>query len=187
MQVFRLDYGDVFEDMTVSENPWLKMALNNAWANSTLYGALRDLSSEDFQAKRPGFFPSLCRTMNHIYEVDLYYADALTSGGQGRLVFDREDCLEVAELGQLQMGVDMQFASFCQKITPEVLASEVTTERPGGPVTENVAAVILHLVQHQVHHRGQAHVQLSDAGIAPPQLDEFYLEYVRAESAKAYW
>ena len=28
--------------------------------------------------------------------------------------------------------------------------------------------------QHQIHHRGQAHAMLSDTGVAPPQLDEFF-------------
>ena len=45
----------------------------------------------------------------------------------------------------------------------------------------------MHLFQHQVHHRGQAHVQLQNAGIPPPQLDDFFLEDGRAPSALAYW
>ena len=31
--------------------------------------------------------------------------------------------------------------------------------------------------------RGQAHVQMQSAGIAPPQLDEFHLQFDRAPSA----
>lgn len=169
------------------ENPWLKMALNNAWANATLYGALKALPPGAFIAPRPGFFGSLARTMNHIYEVDLYYLDALTEGGKGRSVYLRDDLEDAASLAGFQANVDMQFATFCQQITSERLAGSVVTERQEGPVTENVAALILHLVQHQVHHRGQAHVQLSDAGVAPPQLDDFYLEFGRVPSAAAYW
>ena len=47
------------------------MAHNNAWANATLYGALGDLDAGAFTARRPGFFPSLAATLNHIYLVDL--------------------------------------------------------------------------------------------------------------------
>lgn len=172
---------------TTSDNPWLKMALNSAWANATLYRALADLPEGEFTAPRPEFFPSLARTMNHVYEVDLYYIDALTGGGRGRTVYDREDVVDVDALARLQAESDMQFASFCKGITLEILAGSVVTERVVAPVRENVAALILHLVQHQVHHRGQAHVQLSDAGIAPPQLDDFYLEFGRVPSAAAYW
>ena len=34
--------------------------------------------------------------------------------------------------------------------------------------------LLLHLFQHQIHHRGQAHAMLSDTSVRPPQLDEFF-------------
>ena len=39
---------------------------------------------------------------------------------------------------------------------------------------ERADRLLLHLFQHQVHHRGQAHAMLSATRIAPPQLDEFF-------------
>ena len=85
------------------------------------------------------------------------------------------------------MAAARSFAAYCRDITPARLDSKVATEREGAFVEEEVAALLLHLVQHQIHHRGQAHVQLSDAGVAPPQLDDFYLEFGRVPSAAAYW
>jgi len=41
---------------------------------------------------------------------------------------------------------------------------------------ERVDRLLLHLFQHQVHHRGQAHAMLSATGVSPPQLDEFFVE-----------
>jgi uncharacterized damage-inducible protein DinB len=76
---------------------------------------------------------------------------------------------------------------FCQTLTDADIAREVITDRPEGPMAETVGMLLPHLVQHQIHHRGQAHVQLSDAGISPPQLDEFFLTYDRAETAKPYF
>ena len=35
--------------------------------------------------------------------------------------------------------------------------------------------VIAHLLNHQVHHRGQAHAMLAGTAVAPPQLDEFLM------------
>jgi len=167
--------------------PFRLMALNNAWANATLYAALEGLGEVAFSARRPGFFPSLCRTLNHIHEVDLYYVDALTESGQGRAVFRREDVTSAAELGARQADLDMTLTMFVHRLSAGDLAATRRTERREGIVEERVDALLLHLFQHQVHHRGQAHVQLQDAGIAPPQLDEFFLEFDRAESAKAYF
>lgn len=173
-------------DPTIVENPWLRMALNNAWANATLYATLGSLPADAFTAPRPGFFPSLAETMNHILKVDLYYLDALQQGGQGP-AYGRDTENDPLALGALQSEADRRFVGICRDLTPERLAGAVVTGRTEGPVCENVAALILHLVQHQVHHRGQAHVQLSDAGVAPPQLDDFYLEYGRVPTARAYW
>ena len=168
-------------------DPFMRMALNNAWANATLYGALKQLDTESFAAPRPGFFPSLKETMNHLYEVDLYYVDALEEGGLGRSVYQREELGDPAELGALQYAVDLRLAQFCGNLAPEDLGATRVTERKDGPVTEALGPLLLHLFQHQIHHRGQAHTMVLDAGIAPPQLDDFYLEFGRAESAAPYW
>jgi uncharacterized damage-inducible protein DinB len=173
--------------MSVADNPWLQMAMNNAWSNATLYRVVKGLTPKAFALQRPGFFPSIARTLNHVYEVDLYYLDALEGGGEGRRVFDRDDIMDATALAEAQAETDMRFARFCRDLTPERLTATCATERQDKTVHESVAAVILHLVQHQIHHRGQAHVQLSHAGVKPPQLDEFYLEFDRAASAEDYW
>lgn len=172
---------------SAAANPYLAMAENNAWANATLYGAMAGLDDTAFAAKRPGFFGSLCRTMNHIYEVDLFYLDALQAGGRGRSVYQRDDIPSVQALAAAQAEVDAQFVVFCHGLSPDILAEERATERQSDTVSENVGVLVLHLVQHQIHHRGQAHVMLSDAGIEPPQLDDFYLDVGRAPTAKPFW
>jgi uncharacterized damage-inducible protein DinB len=168
-------------------DPFLTMALNNAWANATLYGAIAGQSEAALAAPRPGFFPSLKATLNHIYEVDLYYVDALEAGGLGRSVYEREEIGSVAELAKAQAEVDMRLARFCQGLTPQMLDEDRVTERREGRVTETAGALLLHLFQHQIHHRGQAHTMVADAGIDPPQLDDFHLDYGRVPSAQAYW
>ena len=169
------------------DNYFIRMALNNAWANSTLYGAVTPMADDAVWDSRPSFFGSIGRTLNHIYEVDLYYVDALTRGGQGRSVFQRDDIRSMAELGAAQSEVDMTLTMFCAKLDDESLAATVATERKDETVEERVDHLILHLIQHQVHHRGQVHAMLSHAGIDPPQLDDFYLQFGRADSAQAYW
>jgi uncharacterized damage-inducible protein DinB len=173
--------------MQSAENPWTRMALNNAWANATLYSTLCALPEKVFVAPRPGFFPSLSATMNHIHAVDLYYLDALENGGLGRRVFDRAETDDPTGLGAEQAETDMRLASFCQDVTPGILQETRLTDRDPGAVAENVASILLHLFQHQIHHRGQAHVQLSHAGVNPPQLDDFHLNFGRAPSAAAYF
>ena len=87
-----------------------------------------------------------------------------------RDVFDRAEITDLSELARLQLEADIRFATFAGRADDNILAEMRVTERDTGDVEEHVAALLLHLVQHQIHHRGQVHVQLSDAGISPPQL-----------------
>ncbi|MAC80423.1 MAG: nuclease [Rhodobacteraceae bacterium] len=173
--------------MTSTLAPYRLLALNNAWANATFYAALKDLPQGAFDAPAPGFFGSLKKTMNHIWQVDLYYVDALENGGQGRTVYDLPEIDDPAGLGRAQAGVDERFARFCKDLSEPMLSERRTTLRRHGAVTERIDALILHLAQHQIHHRGQAHVQLQHLGVAPPQLDEFFLDFDRAPTAEAYF
>ncbi len=54
----------------------LRMALNDAWAKARVFGALAALPPGAFTAPASLFIPSLCRTLNHFHEVDLYDVDA---------------------------------------------------------------------------------------------------------------
>ncbi|AUC54919.1 nuclease [Sagittula sp. P11] len=170
-----------------AENPWRVMALNNAWANEVLLEAISGLSDEAFAAPRPGFFPSLKATLNHILLVDLFYLDAMQEGGLGYSLRDRPEVSSVPALAQEQAAADLRLIGFCEGLTGDDLGRTITMERPGGPVQETIAALLLHLFQHQVHHRGQAHTMILAAGIAPPQLDDFHLDYGRVPSAQAWW
>ena len=91
------------------------------------------------------------------------------------------------KISAVERGADCSTASKPTVLTEALLARGETgvTLRPGGPVRERVGPLLLHLFQHQIHHRGQAHTMIGDAGIAPPQLDDFHLDFGRAPSAQA--
>ena len=168
-------------------DPYSSLARNNAWANETLHGAIAEMDASAFAAERPGFFPSLKAVLNHIHKVDLYYLDALERGGLGRAVYDRTDQSEPSALAAEQAETDRRLIRFCDALTPEELSGTRRTARPGAKWEERVDSLLLHLFQHQVHHRGQAHTMVLHAGISPPQLDEFHLDYDRAPTARRYF
>ncbi|MEM9871637.1 MAG: DinB family protein [Pseudomonadota bacterium] len=173
--------------MSDAVNMLIRMAQNNAWANARLYGRISDMDAATFAAPRPGFFGSLKATLNHIHQVDLYYIDALEQGGLGRAVYAMAEHIDVATLAAAQAETDARLIRFCENLDPDTLQEQRETDRRDGRVTETVGALLPHLFQHQVHHRGQAHVMVQDAGTAPPQLDDFFLEFQRDPAAQAYF
>ena len=162
---------------TVIGAPYRALARANALANQRLLTACERLGDGEFTAPRTGFFPSLKATLNHILVVDWFYVDALEGGTLGPAAWaDEEPFATATELRAAQAAVDHRLLAFCQGLGPADLTRPVQLLRSRGPVdTDNVAAVLLHLFQHQIHHRGQAHAMLSGTAVAPPQLDEFLL------------
>jgi uncharacterized damage-inducible protein DinB len=163
------------------------MARNNAWANAVLHDACRALPENAWAAPYPSFFGSIPATMDHILTVDLYYLDGLEAGGLGRAVFDRTELTQRASLFAAQAEADTRLMRFCDGLSGTDLSALRVIERPDGPTEERVAAILLHLFQHQIHHRGQVHALLSLSGTDPPQLDDFHLEWGRVDSARRFW
>jgi len=154
-------------------------ARNNAWANHRLHAACAALTREDLHASRTSFFPTIVRTLNHILIVDWYYVDALAREGRGLRVGDRGDepFPEIAPLREAQRAVDAKLLALVEGMQREGdLDVEVALERPDHVQTERAGDVLLHLFEHQIHHRGQVHAMLAGTTVKPPQLDEFFLE-----------
>ena len=155
--------------------PYQAMAHNNAWANHRLLTACAALSPEEFTARRTGFFPSLRATLNHILVIDHFYVDAMEGGTLGPAAWaDPEPCGTVAALSQAQAGMDRRLLAIVSGLDKQGLSRIVAVHRATRVQHERMDRLLLHLFQHQIHHRGQAHAMLSDTSVPPPQLDEFF-------------
>lgn len=151
------------------------MAYNNAWANHRLLTACADLSQDEFAAPRTGFFPSIQATLNHILIIDWFYVDALEGGTLGPAAWANEvPCPTVALLRSAQAAVDRRLVAWCEALDETGLDRSIQVHRGTHIQTERADRLLLHLFQHQIHHRGQAHAMLSSTKVAPPQLDEFF-------------
>lgn len=150
-------------------------ARNNAWANLRLLDMVGRLTQAEFVAPRTSFFPSLRATLNHILIIDHFYVDALEGGTLGPAAWaDLEPCADIAALRAAQAEVDARLIRFCDALTMTTLLGETRVHRGHRVQVERTDRVLLHLFQHDIHHRGQAHAMLSGTDVKPPQLDEFY-------------
>ena len=169
---------------------FVAMARNNAWANHRLLGACEALTPEEYAAQRTGFFPSLRATFNHILMVDEYYIDALEGlDALRRYSLPDPDFADARSMRVAQTASDKRLIAFCERQTEATLDRDCVLPRPDRkPPPTRVGAVLEHLFQHQVHHRGQAHAMLSGTRVQPPQLDEFFLageESLRRDELRA--
>jgi uncharacterized damage-inducible protein DinB len=157
--------------------PFLRTQVRaNRLANHRLHAAMAPLSHEDFHAPRTSFFPSLAKTLDHILLVDVYYLAALHGEADMRAQCDRlRPCDTLPELAAAQAQADRRFIALLDGLSPAQLDEVIALERGDHLQRERRGHVIAHLLNHQVHHRGQAHAMLAGSGVAPPQLDEFLM------------
>ncbi|SIR02303.1 Uncharacterized damage-inducible protein DinB (forms a four-helix bundle) [Rhizobium sp. RU35A] len=154
---------------------FLAQAYNNAWANHRLLTACRKLSADDLAASRTSFFPSIIHTLNHILTVDWFYVSALEGRPMGYAAFDTEiPFQDFSDLEREQRAIDRRLIDHCRQIQTDELSRIVVIPRAHSEQRERTDRLLLHLFQHQIHHRGQVHAMLSGTPVAPPQLDEFF-------------
>jgi uncharacterized damage-inducible protein DinB len=151
------------------------MAYNNAWANHRLLSACGKLTQAEFEAPRTSFFPSIQATLNHILIIDWFYVDALEGGTLGPAAWAHPiPCPTVPDLHKEQAAVDHRLIAWCDALAGGGPDQIIHVHRATRVQTERADRLLLHLFQHQIHHRGQAHAMLSGTPVQPPQLDEFF-------------
>jgi uncharacterized damage-inducible protein DinB len=149
----------------------------NRLANHRLHATMGALSRQDYEAPRTSFFPSLAKTLEHILAVDLYYLAALRgeSGGE-RIWREAPTGVPFETIAAAQAASDQRFIDHVDTLSAPRLDEIVDMERGEGRIQrERRGHVIAHLLNHQVHHRGQAHAMLAGTAIKPPPLDEFLM------------
>ena len=150
-----------------------QLAAYNRWANARLYAAALDLPEEEYRRQVGVFFGSLHGTLNHILLTDRLWMKRLTGEGEhpnhlNGIIYD-----DRGELARARAAEDDRLVALVSSYDDAALdrlhAYRTTS---GQPHEQRIADILLHLFNHQTHHRGQAHACCSIVtGKEPPSLD----------------
>ena len=150
----------------------------NAWANERLYAACAELSDEARKRRRPSFFGSIHRTLNHILVGDRIWLSRLDGRPHGVESLDQELYGDFAELSAARAQEDARLSAIVGSYKDEDLARHLDYRSMAGEAKSvPMVQVLGHLFNHQTHHRGQIHGLLSDTRVAPPSLDLLYVAW----------
>lgn len=163
--------------MTDSLRTFRKLAMANRLANARLHRACAALDPADLVAPRPAYFGSIQATLNHILLVDRFYLNALDGGRLNQPAQDEaRACPDLPTLTAWQTDSDLRLIAHVQRLSVGDLSLIVAIDRGDRVQKDRQDDILLHLLTHQIHHRGQVHGLLSAASVTPPQLDEFIME-----------
>jgi uncharacterized damage-inducible protein DinB len=155
-----------------------RMARYNRWANRRLYAACENLASEEYHRPRRAFFGSIHGTLNHLLVGDRIWLARIEGKPYPHLRLDDQPYASLADLEVARRGEDERMIGLVDGYDESDLPQPMRYRLITRPETVETPLHLcwLNLFNHQTHHRGQVHDQLSQTEVAPPPLDlVFYL------------
>lgn len=150
-----------------------QFAAYNHWANRRLYAAALAMPDEAYRRPTGVFFGSLHGTLNHLLLTDRVWLKRLTGEGEhperlDAILFDDRNALARA-----RMVEDARLIDVVGRYSEDDLRGLVAYQNMSGvPYRQELGQILLHLFNHQTHHRGHAHACCSIVtGEEPPSLD----------------
>jgi uncharacterized damage-inducible protein DinB len=152
----------------------------NRWMNEKLYAVCARVSDDERKRERKAFFRSIHGTLNHLLLTDRgwlgrFHGKPWTFGALSRELYADFD-----ELRRERARTDGDIEAFVAGLKPESLDAPFTYQnRAGDEFTHPLGPALVHLFNHQTHHRGQLTTLLSQLGIDPGVTDA--IAYYRAK------
>jgi uncharacterized damage-inducible protein DinB len=151
------------------------MASYNRWQNDNLFGAADALSDAARKQDRGAFFGSIHRTLNHILWADEVWMGRLAGRAHPATPFNQsaDRYPEWNDLRAARAELDADIATWAGALDPAWL-TQSPAGAPGGRATKaqrTHAFLVVHMFNHQTHHRGQVHAMLTAAGARPGDTD----------------
>jgi uncharacterized damage-inducible protein DinB len=167
------------------------MARYNRWMNEKLYGLAATLSDEVRKRDCGAFFKSIHGTFNHLVLADRVWLgrfagvpvpDGLLGPG-GIRTLDQELYVDFDELRRARVALDDEISTWVESLTEARLAAPLVFMRHGQRMESPTWWAVVHVFNHQTHHRGQITTLLSQQGRDPGVTD--MLAMLREEAARA--
>ena len=154
-------------------NVFQELAAYNAWANARLYEAAIELPEEMYRADVGVFFHSLHGTLNHLLLTDRLWLTRLTGVGEQPKRLDAILYENRLDLARARVAEDARLKTIVDGYDEAALARPHAYQTTSGsPQKQPLSDILLHLFNHQTHHRGHAHACLSiTTKREPPPLD----------------
>lgn len=150
----------------------------NRWMNDRLYEACAQLDAAELATDRGAFFGSILGTLNHLLVGDIVWLQRLARHPRGFAALDGIAAMpcppsldaildtSLAGLRQQRRDMDRAIIDWSRDIVEADLDHALSFHSMNGTARrKHYGTLVLHLFNHQTHHRGQVTTLLSQRGI----------------------
>jgi uncharacterized damage-inducible protein DinB len=144
------------------------MAAYNAELNRRVFGAALRLPDEERRADRGVFWRSIHGTLSHVLWADRIWLSRFGVGAQPTAAIQDSDKLvdDFGDLWSQRQGLDEVIVDWAGRLSETDLQGDLAwySGAVGRNMVRSKALVVMHIFNHQTHHRGQAHALITRAG-----------------------
>lgn len=155
------------------------LARYNRWQNRSLYEAADAAGEAARRAERGAFFGSIHATLAHLLWADYIWFARLDGWEKpaGGIAESARFVATWADLEAMRRIADARIVRWAEGLAPGALEGELAwwSGAAGREVRRPRALLVLHVFNHQTHHRGQVHAMLTAAGARPGDTDLFLM------------
>ncbi|MDM5188833.1 DinB family protein [Bacillus sp. DX4.1] len=156
----------------------------HVWANKTIFDRLKELPRDIYHKKIQSVFPSVSKTVSHIYLTDYCWLNILSGKSMKEaLAFadhlkEQTETKSIEEIETMFFDLSEQYTSFFNQ--QEDLEKTLVLDNPYAGLREtSFSEVVLHVVNHGTYHRGNITAMLHQMGHASVMTDYGLFWYAR--------
>ena len=149
------------------------MAEYNQWMNQKLYTLCAEIPDPERKQDRGAFFKSIHGTLNHLLYGDRAWLGRFIEQPFAGKVIGQDLYTDFEELWEQRQLTDRQMIDWSKRISPAWLARPFEYKSSVDRKTRSLPTwvLVVHLFNHQTHHRGQLTTLLSQLGHDPGVTD----------------
>lgn len=151
------------------------LARYNAWQNDSIFAAATTLDDAARRALRGAFFGSIHATLNHLLWADRMWLSRLGRGKApgGGIAGSVALYAEWDALCAARRAMDAEILDWAEALSEGEVVGDLAwySGATGRDMIRPRALCVLHMFNHQTHHRGQVHAMLTAAGAVPGPTD----------------
>lgn len=162
------------------------MARYNAWQNHACERSLEGVPLAELWRDHGAHFGSILGTLNHVLWADMLWMSRLDDSfapPEGGLEESREMFPTLGTWSAERFRLDARIRAWAEEVKALELAGRIRFHSAtlGREVSRATAHCVVHMFNHQTHHRGQVHAMMTRAGLSAPVSDLIFMPDLEEE------